>query len=197
MKEIIPVFTLKTAPTFEPVTLELAKEQLRISSEDQDRVLEAYLKAARQWVETYTGRALATQTWQMSLDHIPTQLPLSMAAPLQSVTFLKYYDENNAQQTWSSSNYITSAFHEPAVLEVLTTVSRPSIYQRSDAVQVEYVCGYASGACPDGLALAVMALAGHFYENREAGIALVGPMLEAMQAQCQPYCVKWRETQCR
>lgn len=190
-------FTLKTAPTFEPVTMEEAKEHLRLTTDDQDRVLEMYLKSARLWVEAYTGRSLATQTWQASMPSLLWQFELPRAAPLQSVTFVKYYDESNVLQTWSSSNYLVPAFHEPALVQVLDTATWPSTYLRDDAIQVEYVTGYTDGACPDELQLAVLALAGHWYDNREAGVTVSGPMLDAMQALCAPFRLFWREALCQ
>lgn len=200
-------FTLKTAPTFEPVSLDALRTHVRASddgeSSSEDALIAACATAARQWVEGYTGRALATQTWQLSMSCLERYIWLPRAAPLTAtdpITFVKYYDADNAQQTWNSSNYILPAFHEPALIEVLDTATWPSTYLRSDAWQIEYICGYAEGSCPEALQQAVLLLAGHWYENRED--VLVGALSKHIEfgaeALCAPYRVWWREpSSCR
>lgn len=144
-------FTLKTAPTFEPVSIDDMRNHCRISTNDEDSLLRIYLSAARSWVEAYTQRALCTQTWQLSLSGLPYEIQLPRAAPLQTVTFLKYYDSDNTLTTWNSSNYLLPAFHEPALLMPTQAATIPSLYAREDAVQIEYIAGYATGACPPRL----------------------------------------------
>jgi uncharacterized phiE125 gp8 family phage protein len=191
---VIYDWTLKTAPAFEPVSLDEAKEHLRVSTDDENGSILAYLMAARQWVEAYTERSLATQTWQMSLSALSPQVWLPRSSPIGSVTHVKYYDEDNALQTWSSSNYRVVSFTEPALLEVTSDATWPSTYCRSDAVQIEWISGYATGVCPESLRLAVLTLTAHFYENREA--VLVGTSSKAVEfaveALCAPYRVFWR-----
>ena len=54
---------LVTAPAAEPVTLAEIKEHLRVDSDLEDALISALITAARQWAETYQGRAYITQTW--------------------------------------------------------------------------------------------------------------------------------------
>ncbi len=185
-------YTLKTAPTIEPVDLALAKVQCRIEPDvvDEDGVLAAYIAAARSWVETYTGRPFMTQTWQVSLRDFPTRVWLPFAAPLASVTHVKYYDTANALQTLSSSVYTTAAFSEPACLTLVDGQTWPSTFYRDDAVQIEYVVGVSDVASvPPALVQAVQMLVGHWYANREevvtGTISTQIPM--AAQALCAPH----------
>ena len=182
-------YTLKTAPATEPVTTAEAKAHCRVTHSDEDALFARWITAARLWVEHYTGRALITQTWQMSLPCLYRQMPLPYAAPLGTVTFVKYYDADNALQTWSSTNYITPAFHEPAVIEVLQTADWPSTYLRSDAVQIEYTAGASSvGAVPTALSQAVLLLVSHWNEHREAAAKESIDEVEfAVTALCNPY----------
>ena len=87
---MLPAATLKTPPTFEVVTLADAKAQVRVSHDYEDALIAGYVVAARQWVEAYTGRALCPQTWQLSMHRFPLRVWLPRAAPLASVTFVKY-----------------------------------------------------------------------------------------------------------
>jgi len=184
-------YTLKTAPTFEPVATDTLMEHIRFTPSDDRLLLQRFVSAARQWVEAYTGRSLATQTWQASMPSLTSPIWLPMAAPLASVTHVKYYDTDNVQQTWASSNYLTPAFHEPAMMEWSATATLPSVYDRSDAVQLEYVAGYAQDECPESLQMAVLMLAAHFFENREAVlVSAISKEVEfAVTALAAPYRV--------
>jgi uncharacterized phiE125 gp8 family phage protein len=55
--------SLKTAPTIEPITLEEAKTHLRVGRRRRGRSDRSLIQAAREYVETFTNRALVTQTW--------------------------------------------------------------------------------------------------------------------------------------
>lgn len=56
---------LITAPALEPVTLQEAKNQLRLETADDDVLVAALVKAARERVEEDTSRGLVTQTWEL------------------------------------------------------------------------------------------------------------------------------------
>lgn len=181
--------TRKVEPSLPVVDLADLKVQCRIEPDvvDEDGVLAAYERAAVQWVEQHTGRSLMSQTWQLSrrefwprlryydthpsvsLHRSITRLWLPYAAPLQSVTFVKYYDTTNTLQTLSSSVYSVPAFTEPACVVLVDGQSWPSLFPRDDAVQIEYVTGATDpSAVPPSLRQAVQLLAGHWYMNREA-----------------------------
>lgn len=183
---------MKTAPTLPVIDLATAKLQVRIDENvsDEDVTLQSYIDAATTWIEEYTGRSLLTQTWQGALCDFPHRFWLPRAAPLQSVTFVKYYDTANVLQTLATSVYTVPAFEEPASITLAYGQSWPAVYDRADAVRVEYVTGATSAALvPAPLLQAVQLLVGHFYANRESvvtgTIATAVPM--AVDALCAPY----------
>lgn len=164
-------YTLKTAPTDCVIDVALAKLQCRIGDDqtDEDAVLELYIDAATRWVEDYTGRSGMTQTWQIAASAFPHRLWLPRAAPLASVTHVRYYDADNVLQTASASLYTTPVFHEPACLALADGQSWPSHAVREDAVQIEYVTGATTPSdTPPALRQAVQFLVGHWYANRES-----------------------------
>jgi hypothetical protein len=63
--------TLQTPPATEPVSVGDLKNFLRVDTDDstQDQLITAFIIAARQYVEQYTGLALCTQTWLLTLDN--------------------------------------------------------------------------------------------------------------------------------
>lgn len=185
-------YTRKTAPVLPVVDLSVLKEHVREDpdSTEQDSVLTVYHDAAVAWVEEYTGRSLATQTWQMALCEFPQRWWLPRAAPLASITHVKYYDAANVLQTLDSSVYTVPAFREPAVVALADGQSWPSLYTRDDAVQVEYITGVSSQeSVPAPLRQSVQFLVGLWYANREH-VVIGTSVLEipnTVTALCAPY----------
>lgn len=193
-------WTLKTAPTTEPITKAQAKLHFRTGLADADTTEDAWIDtaiaAARSLVEERTGRSLFTQTWQLSLPGWPQALWLPRAVPLASVTHVKYYDTSNALQTLASTVYTLPAFHEPGLLVLADGQSWPALYAREDAVLVEYITGASSVALiPAPLVQAVSLLVAHWYDQR--GAVVVGTITKeiefGVEALCSPFRRAWME----
>jgi len=154
-----------TAATDTCVSLTEAKLHLKVENTTDDSLITVLIKAAQEAVEAYTNRVLMSTTFDLQLDEIKDceiELP---AAPVSSVTSVKYYDESNSEQTLASGNYFYSINQEPMEIEFITV---PGYYtQRFDAVTVRFVAGYANAAAvPNALKQAVLLLVGDLYENR-------------------------------
>jgi uncharacterized phiE125 gp8 family phage protein len=170
-----PYSTLITAPAVEPLTLAEAKLYLRVDATTENSLITGMIVSARQMVETYTRRALATQTWDFRYPwFMDTRRPLIVPkAPLQSVTSVTYLDEDGASQTLGSSNYTVRTFSGAVAgrgyVELKDDVSLPSVY--TDAIMpvtVRAVCGYGVAAdVPDGLKMAIYLMLGDLYEQRQ------------------------------
>lgn len=188
------------APTDLVLSVDLAKLSARVSHTSEDQSFETWIKAATEWVEAYTGRAIRTQTHRYVLSGWAWEFWLPMAAPLGAISHVKYYDTSNVLQTWASSNYRAVTAHEPAMVEIDTNASPPSLYDRSDAVVVTYTAGWATeDDVPSALVQAVQLIVTHWYENRES--VLVGSISKEIEfgvvALCAPYRVWHREPVCR
>lgn len=158
---------LVTPPAVEPITAAEAFYKLKLTTDPEADVSEEpdyaevmrCIKTAREDCEQITRRAFVTQTlkmvqgpakegdrrgllWYMNggtwdWGRIELKRP-----PLISVTSVKYYDESNVLQTVSPSNYFTTSGLVPRV-QFVEGFDAPSVYLREDAIQVEYVAGYA------------------------------------------------------
>jgi len=93
------------APAYEPLSLAEVKEYLRISNDDQDWALTGMIRAAREWVENETRRAIMPQTWKAYLDDWPVNDCELLIAPLLAVASLTYKDEAGATTTLSTDIY--------------------------------------------------------------------------------------------
>lgn len=160
------MLTQVTAPESYPVSLADIKSHLRIDASTEDDLLTVYLQAATGWLETETQRAYVQQTWKYQLDAFSDRIYLPLP-PLVSVTHVKYYDSENVQQTLSSSNYhVVTGAKAQGYVEKMSTVSWPTTYDRPDAVEIQYACGYST--IPPQAVHAIKLLVGGYYEEREA-----------------------------
>lgn len=164
---------LQTAPVAEPVTLDEAKSQLRILHSDEDDLLNRFIVAARNYVEAITGRALITQTWDLTLDDFPAresgliELP---KAPLQSVTSVTYTDTAGDPQTWDAGEYVVSTASRVGKIYPAYGYQWPSTQAQREAVAVRFVAGYGDDVddVPDDIRHAILMLIGHYDRFREA-----------------------------
>jgi len=160
---------LVTQPTKEPITLAFVKPHLNIVIDDDDLILSSYIGAARDHVEKMLSRSLITQTWDYSIDSFADKIEIPKP-PLQSVTSIKYRDENGVTQTLGSSVYDVDTGVEPGVIRLAYDQSWPSIRCVSNAITIRFVAGYGDnpGDIPFSVRQAIALFVGHLYENREA-----------------------------
>ena len=87
---------LKTPPSVEPVSLEEAKNYLKVETADDDTLISSLIKSARELIERYLRKALITQTWEMVLDDGGSMVVIPRP-PLQSVTSIKTIAEDGTE----------------------------------------------------------------------------------------------------
>jgi uncharacterized phiE125 gp8 family phage protein len=163
-----------TSPTYEPISAADVAEYIRVDDLAQDELLlEGMITAARQYLEQYLARPIATQTLEEALTGWAN--PIVLDSSLQSVTSIKYLDLNGAEQTLASNQYLVDTYSEPAQITPAYNVEFPELYAVPNNVKVRYVAGYTSGSSPDlnpmpkPLRFAMMLIIGDLYANREAG----------------------------
>lgn len=154
-------------PTSEPVSVVDARSFLKIDGTDDDTLISSIVQTSREWVEQKTGRSLITQTRVLNLDYFPCGDTIELPnGKVQSITTIKYYDNNDAQQTLSASDYWTDLSSKSARIKIKNYW--PATNKRLNAVEITYVSGYGtSDDVPRPLCSAIMLLIGHLYEHRE------------------------------
>ena len=163
--------TLTTAPTTALLTTAEAKIHLREDLDDSDNntYIDTLVKRARLRAEAYTGRAFVSQTWTLYSDGFPTEF-IVPRPPFQSVTTIKYYDDDGDLQTLDSSYYQTDIVSEPGRILEDPDYSWPNTEAgRVNSVIVTYVAGYgaASTDVPEDIIAGVSFILGHLYANHE------------------------------
>ena len=170
-----------------------AKTHMRVIESGEDTLIDRLILAARRWIETETGRDLMDVVWDETFARFPTEAGGRLRlgrTPLSAVTSLKYYDENDTEQTWTSSEYVVhTPDHLRGSLTLAPTYVWPTVRtDRFDPITVRYTAGYGAAATdvPDEILQAAYLLVDDMYRLRggsvggvvtPAGIASVKSLL--------------------
>jgi hypothetical protein len=181
-----------TAPSAEPITLAEAKAWLHVDGTEEDALILGLIQAARSYVETFTRRALITQTFELSFDAFPgggrvhcgrvsetrggTYLGREIKLPrppLLSVQSVKYYDTDGALQTFSTSAYHVDTRSQPGRVVLHQDYDWPDTDVRPNAVIVAYTAGYGATAAhvPASLKTAIRMIVADHFKFRETKIS--------------------------
>jgi uncharacterized phiE125 gp8 family phage protein len=163
-------------PFVEPITLEEAKKHCRIETDDENTLIEGFIKAAREHCEKFQNRAYCQQTFELWLDAFPTvgqiQIP---RPPLISVESIKYYDVDNVEHEFSDEEYFVDTKNEPGWVVLNYGSCWPTETLRpANGVCVIFTAGYEPGDYDDAenvpadVKSAIKLLVGHLFENRES-----------------------------
>jgi uncharacterized phiE125 gp8 family phage protein len=153
----------------EPVTLQEAKDYMRISSESENDLIEELITSARERIEKFTGLSLGEKTLRAYwfYFHIPQEIPYGPVTLIDSVV----NDEDVALE-------YTARGLQYKMLEAYSTVG----------LTIEYEAGFA--VCPKGLKLAILKQVSTDYENREnySIYDQAYQLSSDAKRQAQPYC---------
>lgn len=188
-----PVRTV--APAVEPISLQEARDRLRIDHHEEDPLIASLIAATTAHLDGWSGtlgRALVNQTWVQKFPRFPSGAVFGLVlAPVQSIESIVYFDADNVPQTLDASVYALLDDEFGPFVTLQAGRAWPATFARADAVSVAYVAGYgpAGDDVPAAIRHAMLLLVGHWYENRESvvvGTTTVQVPL-AVQALLGPY----------
>lgn len=172
---------LINGPAAAPVTLDEVKAHLDVSYVDKDDQIGLLIAAAVAYLDGWTGilgRCLMPQTWRQDYDAFARCLRLPLF-PVASIESVKYDDDEGAEQTVSSSNYVLLADDLGAYVKFKDTYGFAAVSATKPAVRVAYVAGYADAATvPAAVKAAMLLLIRHWFDNPSA--VQVGSPAQAM-----------------
>lgn len=174
-------------PLSEPVSLAELKAQLGLdeSSSADDPRLFLLASAAREMVEQYTGLALMSQQWRMTLDRWPgakaawwdgvrqgaiSDLHAHGAAswvilpryPLVSVDAVRVFDDaDNAATVSVGQSFVVDTQQTPGRMVLRGGATWPVALRSANAIEIDFTAGYT--AVPSSLKLAVLQVASYLY----------------------------------
>lgn len=162
--------TVITSPSDLPLALRDVQDHLYNHDDSRAPDMLRKLSAATEYCQREVAghRQFMPATYDGILAAFPGaegRIPLPIP-PLKSVTSIKYFDTDNAEQTLSSTAYsVLTPTDTPGFIDPVFGEVWPSTRQRADAVTVRFIAGYASrAAIPDGIKEAVLLKAEHFYD---------------------------------
>jgi len=163
--------TLKyiSGPDAEPLSLDLAKMQMRVSGTEEDALILGYIQAVRRQAEHKIGRKLGAQVWELVLDAFPA-VEMDLGLPdVASVTSITYIDSEGLSQTLPAPAYTLDleSADNAWVLPIADT-TWPLTARAVNVVRVRFVCG--AQATPEVLAWMQMQVA-TLYRFRESVVA--------------------------
>jgi uncharacterized phiE125 gp8 family phage protein len=155
--------------TTEPVTLQEAKDYMRISSDSENDLIEELITSARERIEKYTGLSLGLKTLKAYwfYFHIPAEIPYG---PVTAINLVVNDNDVDLEYTARGLQYKT--------LEAYST----------QGLTIEYEAGFA--VAPKGLKLAILKQVSTDYENRE-NYSIYDQAYELSsdaRRQAMPYC---------
>ena len=155
-----PVYTTAQMKTF-----------LKVDVSDDDTLIDNLIEAATESCQIYTNQYFINTVVTQYSDNWKEFYSL-YKSPVVSITHVKYYDSDDAQQTLASSNYILDNISKPARIGVSVTGDLPNLSTRINAVEVKYTVGYgtASTDVPEGIRAAIGLTCANWYENRQSVI---------------------------
>jgi hypothetical protein len=185
---------LVSGPTSEPLTLEDAKQHLRVDFTEDDSLILSLISAAREVVEGKLRRSVFSQQWQMTLDqfpyttqiltHSPSQrdsylfpslyftyyaieLPVSKVTSVDSISFL---DNDGQQLTLDPSLYAVDTNSDPARIVPANGATWPYVTNYTPgSITISFTAGkWNADTVPVSIKQAILLLIGHWYANREA-----------------------------
>lgn len=145
----------------EPVAVELARKQCRLDDDAEDDLITQKIRAARRWVEDYTGRVFAQQTLVAHFRSWGAYLEISRR-PVISIDAIAY---NGADGDAIYSGAAYSVGVNP--LRIYAGDSGVPSLRTGGGITVAYTAGYDAGEVDDCVIEAILVLVGGMMTDRE------------------------------
>ena len=179
--------TITTAPQNEPLDAAETISYLRIDSGVDTTLIDNLIQAARFWAEDYTNRTFLTTVFTLSLDGIGyVDVPLKEGfhtgysdtpsvnyielprSPVQSVTSIKSFADDNTATTLAASNYYVDTVRVPARIVLRDGGSWPTDLRNANGIEVLYTAGYGASRAdiPEPIRVAMLEYVTFMYEHR-------------------------------
>jgi uncharacterized phiE125 gp8 family phage protein len=155
-------------PASLPVSLDDAKQHLRVLNNEQDTYIAELVQKAGEYVESAAGRTLVNRSWQLVLDGFGGGVEL-LRPPVVEVTAVSYLDTTGTEIALPETEWRLAQGFVPKLVPAVGK-SFPTTAKEQDAVRVTYTAGFGvdAEAVPLQLRQAIVLLVHHWFVNREA-----------------------------
>jgi uncharacterized phiE125 gp8 family phage protein len=133
-------YALITPPAAEALTLADAKAHLRLDDGNEDALMAALIRTARDHLERTTSLCLITQTWRLYLDRPPEDGVIQIArGPVQAIESLKLYDPSGEEVTLPLTGHILDGNARPARVILNRSVSTA---RAINGIELDFTAGF-------------------------------------------------------
>ena len=183
--------TLSTPPAENPVTLDEVKAHCVVDYDDDNDLIDSLTGAAIAHLDGFRGilgRAMVSQTWDMSLGAWSRSICLPV--PDVSAVTITYSDVDGVSQTVAGANVGIHAITSGTLVYLSDDFDLPALESGNIApVTVSFTCGFGAAAdVPEALKTAIKALVHTWYNNRDTSADEALPL--GVNALIAPY--RWQ-----
>lgn len=162
-------YIIATAPSVEPISLQEAKDHLRLTSDfiEDDSYINLLITAARKSAENYTSRAFLNTAYDLYQNDWSDQIEV-WKGNIQEVTSITYNDVNGDPQSLDLSLVFTDLNNVPGLLKSASTF--PTVYNKGyNNIIIRFTAGFGATAAdvPEDIKTALKLIIARWYDNRE------------------------------
>lgn len=179
--------------SLEPITLQQAKDHLRVVIPDEDDYILSLITAARQMAEGRLNRTLVLRTRRQVFDRDSTSYTLRKP-PVVSVDQVSVLDQAGVATSVDETMFRVRQYGDDAPLEIeaLSGATWPGLLRTGSLLAVDYLAGYPVGEVPSPIIAWMKLVIGALYEQRES--IVVGVSVDMIPEEfnrwlLQPYMV--------
>jgi hypothetical protein len=197
-----------------PVTLVLAKNQLRVEITDDDNLITGLIGAATDFCQTRIWRSFVTTHYQLRLSSFPFNFPFQAfpawtlqtlqaglngviklpVPPLVSVDSISYTDANGNVDTLDPALYQVGGIGSKGRGIVTPKYGGffPQVRQQIESVLINFTAGYGAGDAvpspiPQGIQSAILVYLSYLYTCRTGGEGKLDQTLMTVDGLLSPY----------
>lgn len=179
--------------SLEPITLQQAKDHLRVVIPDEDDYILSLITAARQMAEGRLNRTLVLRTRRQVFDRDSTSYTLRKP-PVVSVDQVSVLDQAGVGTVLDEAAFRVRQYGDDAPLEIeaLRGATWPGLLRTGSLLAVDYLAGYPVGEVPSPIIAWMKLVIGALYEQRESmvvGVSVATIPEEFNRWLLQPYMV--------
>lgn len=187
-KPVARMSLLAAPEAVEPISLQEAKDHLRVVYDDEDDYIASLIVAARQMAEGKLNRTITQRTIEAGFsrwDELVLRKP-----PVISVESITYTDENGDEQVLEDFALRTRG-HVAKIAFPYGAVA-PALARQDEAIVVRYTAGYPVGEVPGPIIQWMKLQIGTMYQQREGvvvGVSVSAVPEEVTKWMLHPYMV--------
>lgn len=154
-------------PPVEPVSLEEAKQHLRVELTDEDPLISNLIQTAREHAESFQNRSFITRTYELFLDIWPDTSFVLPMGPIQKIISVVCLDENGEEiQVNPDIYFLNSKGH---IFLNKGEIWPDVVLRKTEGVKITYEAGYGSDSSrvPANVKQAILLMVAHWYLYRE------------------------------